>query len=239
MGLKSGLYAIINAEGEDYDDYSMCLGAAYAGEMSSQSRDLFLGIFLEWLDERYSEEQAAERSFHISFYTHGIAYKDFKKPTEMEMLRLMRKSEKMTHDQREMLDFAVAVANDIRQIVEESDKQIPNPADANATTKTLITALHRRGTKTNFDAVIRAMFEQCPETKAFNSERLLLYLRGFAKKQDIEITITSGRLRQLAVWKENKVHRESGKTQYRENMDDIADESAEDDNDDDNNTPED
>jgi len=119
MALKNGLYAIITAEGEDFDDYSKCLGAAFVGEIPGDS---YLGAFLDWLKERYSKEQAAERSFHISFYYHGFSYEDvdFKKPTEMEMLRLVRKSKMMTHDQREMLDVAVEIAEDIRQIVVET-----------------------------------------------------------------------------------------------------------------------
>ena len=60
-------------------------------------------------------------------------------------------------------------------------------------------------------------------------DRLLRYIKDFAKKRHIEITVTSGRIRQLPVWKENKAHRESGKMQYRGDMSDVADENAEDD----------
>ena len=45
-------------------------------------------------------------------------------------------------------------------------------------------------------------------------------------KHRIEIDITTGRIRQLPVWKENETHRKSGKAQYREDMSDATDKNA-------------
>jgi hypothetical protein len=79
--------------------------------------------------------------------------------------------------------------------------------------------------------MLKGLLERFPEIRAFNSSQLLLYYKSFAKKQGIEIKITEGRIRQLPVWKENAIHRMSGKTQYREEMGDALDEDAVDVND--------
>ena len=80
--------------------------------------------------------------------------------------------------------------------------------------------------KIDLDKVVRGIFDQYPETKTYNSARLLRYLKDFAREQGIEIKITEGRIRQLSVWRENSIHRMSGKTQYREEMGDALDEDA-------------
>ena len=105
-------------------------------------------------------------------------------------------------------------------------KNDPEAVVGNTTTEIMIATLHRK--KINYNEVVKTLFEQRPETKTFTSSRLLLYLKDFAKKLDIEITITDSRIRQLPVWKSSKVHRQSGKTQYRGDMSDAPDENAED-----------
>ena len=121
--------------------------------------------------------------------------------------------------------------NIMGQIAVESDGQILDMADANAATKKMIAALHKGEKRIDHNAIIRELLEKYPEAKAFDSSRLLLYYQGFARKYGIEIDITPGRIRQLPVWKENEVHRMSGKTQYREEMGDAPDVNAEDVND--------
>jgi len=150
-----------------------------------------------------------------------------------------------------MMDIALDIKRDIMQFIVGSDKQSPTPtditdhpkqtqaatgtgvqksvgkpADGDITAKTLIASLYKSGKRTNLNAVIKELFEQRPETKTFSSRRLLLYLQGFAKKVGKEIKISDSRIRQLDVWKENEVHRKSGKEQNWDDMSNVADENA-------------
>ena len=109
------------------------------------------------------------------------------------------------------------------------DSTLPVAGDETSTKKLLTTL--RRGEEIDLNAVIGALFEQRPETRAFSSRRLLLYLKDIARKQGVEITVGDSRIRQLKVWRENAAHRRSGKTQCRGEMGDATDEDAVDVND--------
>jgi len=165
-------------------------------------------------------------------------------------MHMLRNYKKVSPGQREMMDIALDIKRDIMQFIVGSDKQIADltdtphamtqvangagaqksadkPADGDITVKPLIATLRRKRGKTiDLDAVVRGIFERYPETKMFDSTRLLLYLQDFARKQGIGIAVTAARIRQLPVWKENWVHRESGKTQNWENMGDAVDMNA-------------
>ena len=136
MGLKSGLYVMVVAEVEgkndDSDEFSRCIGASYIGEIPRQFRELFFQelFYIFWHDERDSDEQ---NPFYISLYDHVIpdddAQSNVKNPTEKEMLRLVCKSRLMPPTPREMLDIAVGIASDIRQIIIEDDEEPEDVAD--------------------------------------------------------------------------------------------------------------
>ena len=140
MALRNGLYVMVVAEGEAIDAYSKHLGTVYVGKIPQELRSLYLSSLLDWLHEKYCREQT---SFYFAPYYHGILYDvdDFKEPTEVEMLRLLRKSKMMPHDQREMLNVAVAVAKDMRQIIVETGELTtqpsiePKPAEKPKTTR--------------------------------------------------------------------------------------------------------
>jgi hypothetical protein len=132
----------------------------------------------------------------------------------------------LVNDHLESPPISQEISNDMRQVIVGTDRQILDRADTNATTQTLTATLRKGGEKTDYDYVIRTLFEQRPETKTFSSVRLLLYLRDFARQKGIEITIQASRIRQLPVWTENARHRKSGKTQYRGDMGDAADKNA-------------
>jgi hypothetical protein len=129
MALRNGLYIMVVAEVEDKkdnsDEFSRCLGAAYVGEMPRQFREFFfheLCCFF-WHDERDWGEQD---SSYISLYDHVIPDNDAQSasmPNENEMLRLVCKSRMMPPNQRETLDIAVGIANDIKQIIVETDAE--------------------------------------------------------------------------------------------------------------------
>jgi hypothetical protein len=127
MALRNGLYVMVVAEGEAIDAYSKHLGVVYVGRMPQQFRGLYISSLLDWLHERYSSEQ---NSFFFAPYYHGILYEhvDFREPTEIEMLKLMRKSKEMPDNRREMLKVAAAVARDMRQIIVETSKTADLPS---------------------------------------------------------------------------------------------------------------
>ena len=83
-----------------------------------------------------------------------------------------------------------------------------------------------RKNEVNYDKIVREVFSERPEVKTFTSKRLLLYLKDFGRQCDVDIDITESRLRQLPVWKENRIHRQSGKTQNWEDMGGAIDNDA-------------
>lgn len=138
--LKRGLYVMIFANREDsydddFSDDSKWLGAVYVGEISSGFRQSFLKAILKRLDKRYNK---GCRSFGIDFYYHDnsgdgpqnesasgnadLAYP--RKPTETELMGMLISKLVMSPDQREILDFAKDVANEIEQATAEPDGQI-------------------------------------------------------------------------------------------------------------------
>ena len=80
--------------------------------------------------------------------------------------------------------------------------------------------------KINLEAVIAGIFETRPETKTWDSVRLLAYLKDWARKQGVTIDVTDSRIRQLKIWEANRIHRESGKTRFGYNSDDLAEAEA-------------
>ena len=79
--------------------------------------------------------------------------------------------------------------------------------------------------KIDYEQIIAGIYEKHPETRPYNSKRLLRYLKIWAMEQGVTITITDSRIRHLKVWKEHRAYRKSGKTQYGYNSGDLAEEN--------------
>ena len=80
-----------------------------------------------------------------------------------------------------------------------------------------------QGTKINYEEIVSAIYEQYPETKTYDSERLLAYLKDYGRKQHITIDITSSRIRKLTAWKKQRVHRQRGNVRYGYDLKNIPD----------------
>ena len=76
--------------------------------------------------------------------------------------------------------------------------------------------------KINLETVIAGIYETRPETKTWDSARLLAYLKDWAREHGVTINVTHSRIRQLKIWESNRIHRESGKIRYGYNSEDIA-----------------
>ena len=66
----------------------------------------------------------------------------------------------------------------------------------------------------DFETIVSSIYEARPETKGYDSERLLAYIKDFGRKQGIVIDITAGRIRKLQAWKDQAPHRKSGSIRY-------------------------
>ena len=73
------------------------------------------------------------------------------------------------------------------------------------------------------EKIVSSIYEACPETRGFNSPRLLAYIKDFARRQGIAIDVCDSRIRHLKAWKERRVDRESGNTRYGYNPDNFSD----------------
>jgi hypothetical protein len=121
--IKSGLYALVFAECEDCDDDPTYLGAAYVGEVPRQFRQSYLKALLKRFNKRYSREQ---RPLYIDFCYLGSPDEPQNEftLTEEALMDLVLDGNVMQLDQREVLDYAVAVANEMRQVLTGFNDQI-------------------------------------------------------------------------------------------------------------------
>lgn len=133
MGLKNGLYIMLYNQYEDGDEdfenekYTKCIGAEHVGEVLCQFRQSFLKALLKRFDKRYSEEPRPyrmdfcyQKSEGDSIYPENL--------TEDKLLIFLLEGKTMSPDQREMLDSAVRVAEDMKQYIEEMDKTNLQPS---------------------------------------------------------------------------------------------------------------
>jgi len=230
--------------------------ALYIGDIPQQFFFLYYENLREKFRETYGEmtdsEDFTERPARMELYLHES---DESVPnggnpplqaTEMELMHMLRNYKKVSPGQREMFDIAIDIKKDIMQFITGSDKQSPaitdtadypriaqatqkpadTPTDGDITAKALIASFRKRGKKTNLNTIIKELFERLPETRTLSSDGLLLYLQSIAKRVGREIKVSASRIRQLDAWKENEVHRKSGKSQNWENMNNAADENA-------------
>jgi hypothetical protein len=68
--------------------------------------------------------------------------------------------------------------------------------------------------KHDWETIIKGLYERDPKLKQYESPQLLLFLKDWARQQGVEIKLSDGRIRQLKIWKENAIHRESGSTRH-------------------------
>ena len=71
----------------------------------------------------------------------------------------------------------------------------------------------------SLETIVSSIYEAYPETRGFNSKRLLAYIKDFAMQQNIAINVKESRIRQLEAWRKRHVDRESGNTRYGYNLD--------------------
>ena len=77
----------------------------------------------------------------------------------------------------------------------------------------------------DYEKIVSSIYEAFPETRGYNSKRLLAYIRDFGRQQNIVIDISDSRIRKLRVWKEQAPHRKSGNIRYGyNNPDDFPEE---------------
>ena len=236
---------IFPPEGEKHN---RCLGAVHV-----VIPEQYISAYIVAFSARINASYGTERPFCHDFYyrdSKGNVLGDKNLSDETLMYALLKRKTMSPH-LREALDIAVDLANDTKQFSGEYDKPSPpitdiadllrqiqaatsvsvqkpadTPTDRDFTAKAIPASWRRKRNKINLDAVIRFVFDECPEAKTFSSKRLLLYLQDFARKKNIKITITASRIRQLEVWKENDVHRMSGKAKNWEDMNNAPDEDA-------------
>ena len=79
----------------------------------------------------------------------------------------------------------------------------------------------------DYESIVSSIYEAYPETKGYNSKRLLAYIKDFARQQNIVINITDGRIRKLQAWKEQASHRKSGSTRYGYDLENVPDKDGE------------
>jgi cell pole-organizing protein PopZ len=77
-------------------------------------------------------------------------------------------------------------------------------------------------TTMEWERLIAGIYNARPETRAYNSPRLLACLKDYAREEGVEIDISTSRIRHLKIWKDNSIHRESGSTRFGYNDGNIA-----------------
>ena len=75
----------------------------------------------------------------------------------------------------------------------------------------------------DYEIIVSSIYEAYPETKGYNSKRLLAYIKDFGRQQNIAIDISDSRLRQLKTWKEQAPHRKSGNLRYGYDLENVPD----------------
>ena len=118
---------------------------------------------------------------------------------------------------RNVISEAVTIAREASEVLKE---RLPSRGENGKTSSRKTNELKIPLAKIDYNQAITTLYENRPETVFFTSDRLLALLKGLPGGENV--TITSDRIRQLPVWKKHRAIRESGKSQYWENMENFT-----------------
>ena len=139
---------------------------------------------------------------------------------ESEALRLVRTVEKeRDHIGEEQLDLSM-----FKDMVHRLQKQEENQPRKTKKPKHNGLRPPKQQKPIDYESIVSSIYEAYPETKGYNSKRLLAYIKDFGRQQNIVIEISDSRIRKLQAWKKQAVHRKSGNTRYGYDFANIPDE---------------